>query len=101
MNKEEFEEHIKQLANRKFTYEDVKAYWDEQVKREENHWGKDYIYSQWERDAREKALNDFQEGKAVEVYKEYDHFGYGTWGEDATAYIYSDGTFKIHYYSAD
>lgn len=100
MNRTEFEEHIKNMCHIP-TFEEVKAFWDEQVRREEEHWGKDYIYSKWKRDAREKALNEFQEGKPVEFYKEYDHFGYGFYGEDVIAYLYSDGTYKIESYSSD
>ena len=109
MNRTEFVEHIKNMCHVP-TFEEVQAYWDEQVKREEEHWGKDYIYSEWKRNARDKALKEFQEGKPVEFYKDSGMFyhydsgccGYGgtSYYEELCAYLYSDGTYKIESYSS-
>lgn len=100
MNREEFEAHIKSMAH-VATFEEVKSYWDKEVEKEENHWGKKDFWAKMARKARDGALKAYQEGKPVRFYREYDHFGYGWYGEDVTAELYSDGTFSFEYHSSD
>lgn len=107
--RDKFKQRIIEMAH-KATFEEVKEFWDAQVESEEKHWGKDYIYSEWKREARERALNDYKAGKPVLFYKEGEYFshfdagccgyGGGSWGEDLYAELYSDGTYEFHSYSA-
>lgn len=73
------------------TRDEVLAYLNQKVEREEEHWGKDYIYTQWAREARDKKMKDFDEGKVVSVWTEdfVDSYGSGTGNYSDT--LYSDG----------
>ena len=97
MNRDEFIANIKSMAH-VATIDEVKAYWDKKVQTEADKWGPNDFWTKQAKGRREQALKDFQEGKPVEFYEEWTHFGYGFYGEDLIAHLYSDGTHEISSY---
>ena len=54
-----------------------------------------------ERENQQKLLEKFDAGKKVAWLVSYDHFGYGTWGEDTITRLYTDGTWDVETHLAD
>ena len=73
------------------SYDEVKNYLDEKVNCEAAHWGEDYIYTRWAREARDKKLEAFSRGEVIPVHtEEYnDKYGNGTGSYSDT--LFSDG----------
>ena len=73
------------------TEAEVYEYLTQKVEAEEKHWGVDYIYSKWAREARDKYMKEFREGKVVPVHTitYVDKYGNGCGDFDDT--LYSDG----------
>ena len=69
---------------------------DECIEKKERQWGKDDIYTQWERERKEKVLYAFDNGlepvPIAEVDFEYEN------GFDIHSVLYTDGTIKKEYY---
>lgn len=97
---EDFRNRIQAMAH-KATLEEVIAYHDQKIESETKQWGADYIYTKWAKDAKERAIKEFSEGKRVLIYTEEEHFGYGLYGEDVHASVYSDGTCEFSTHSSD
>ena len=54
-----------------------------------------------EREEQENLLERFDNGEKVAWLVSYDHFGYGTWGEDTITRLYTDGTWDVETHLAD
>lgn len=76
------------------TRDEVLAFLNENVEKNRNQWGEHYIYTEWAKEARDKKLKDFDEGKviAVKTVSYCDTYGNGL--GDYSDTLYSDGTVK-------
>lgn len=73
------------------TEAEVYEYLTKKVEAEEKHWGKDYIYAEWARKARDEKMAQYRNGEVVLVYTQQyvDHYGNGC--GDFEDELYSDG----------
>lgn len=80
------------------TEQEVYEYLDKKVQAEAAHWGEDYIYTQWAREARDRKMEQFRRGEVVEVYTVTYCAGYGNGTGDYSDTLYSDGTVRTACY---
>lgn len=80
------------------TEQEVWDYLSIKVDREEKQWGKDYIYSQWAREYRDKQMAKFKAGEVVEVHTESFVDSYGNGCGNFEDVLYSDGSVKTACY---
>ena len=52
-------------TGRMYTRDDIVAILDNKVAKTEQQWGKDYTYSRWAREEREKTLAEYDAGKVI------------------------------------
>ena len=60
-----------------------------------------YDFIQKEKEHQKYLLEKFDKGEKVPFLVSYDHFGYGTWGEDTITRLYTDGTYDVKRHLAD
>lgn len=80
------------------TEQEVWDYLSIKVDREEKQWGKDYIYSRWAREYRDKQMAKFKAGEVVEVHTESFVDSYGNGCGNFEDVLYSDGSVKTACY---
>ena len=78
----------REVVREPYTREELEAKYDEHIIAQANHWGDDYIYTEWARESKAKNLQAYDEGKVVAVYTEEYHKD----GMDWAKTYYSDGT---------
>ena len=71
--------------------DEVLAYLNEDVERNINQWGEDYIYTEWAKENRDKMLQEYDNGKVVKVYSEEYVDSYGSGCGNFMDTLYSDG----------
>ena len=75
---------------------DIVRLLDECIEKQERRWGKDYIYTQWERERKGKVLDAYDNGlepiPVAEVGFEYDN------GFDIRSVLYTDGSIRKEVY---
>ena len=82
----------KELQNRApLSEQEVWDFLTQKVEAEERHWGVDYIYSQWAREARDKYMSAFRAGEVVPVCSRSYVDKYGNGCGDYEDTLYSDG----------
>lgn len=64
------------------------------VEATEKQWGKDYIYSKWARENRDKLLEKFDAGEVIPVRTVQYNSSYGNGTGDYEDVLYSDGSVK-------
>lgn len=85
----------KYLKNRNpLTRAEVEDYLNKEVAKMAKQWGEDYIYTRWARERRDSALQEFDAGKVIEVWKEGYSSSYGNGTGDYEDVLLSDGTVK-------
>ena len=86
---------MKHIEERKpLTEQEVIELLQEHVDATEKQWGVDYIYSEWARENRDKKLEEYRNGKVIEVKRESYVDKYGNGCGDYEDVLYSDGTVK-------
>ena len=80
------------------TENEVWEYLDGKVRQEAKHWGENYIYTEWAREARDEKMQKWRNGEVVLVYTERYVDSYGNGCGDYEDELYSDGTVKTACY---
>lgn len=78
----------REKARKPYTEQELIEKYDEAIARNAKQWGREYFYTEQARQAKERNLKDWHEGKVVLVYSEDYHADGMDW---ANSY-YSDGT---------
>ena len=89
----------KAIKERKpLTEAEVYEYLTKSVEANERQWGKDYIYTKWAREARDKKMEQYRAGEVIDVYSEQYVDRYGNGCGDFEDVLYSDGTVRTACY---
>lgn len=75
----------------------------ERIRKDEygNYGNHKFYFLEREKEEQETLLKRFDKGEKVPFLVSYDHFGYGTWGEDTITRLYTDGTYDVETHLAD
>lgn len=82
----------KQIKDREpLNEQEVLQFLNEHVEAEEKHWGKDYTYAIWAREARDKNIEKFKAGEVIPVKTISYVDSYGNGCGDFEDTLFSDG----------
>lgn len=78
----------REVAREPYTREELERKYEQEVRKNAKYWGVEHYYTNGSRNAKTRNLQDFDEGKVVQVYRETYYKNGKHWCDT----FYSDGT---------